>query len=1389
MRTPRTVVRCGVLLAIFLGVVLLPSDAVADRAFGPRFTVNTQGDIAIAGNMLMSCLGTDPVCPAARAGMGSALNNNNRVITYVDVDGSAATFNSSDATLNIPTGAPVLFAGLYYGGKVAAGTGGVSGNPALRGTVLLRAPGDEDYRTLTASQIDTASDLYQGFVDVTAIVSQTGAGSYRVANVQLGTGKSSGGQVGGWSMVVVYGDSTAPSRNLTVFDGFRFVGQGQTLTIPLSGFRTPLSGEVRSVIGIVAYEGDLGSTGDVARLNGVVLSNAVNPANNTFNSTVSSGGAIAADRNPDYPNTLGFDADLLTAPPGALGNDQTSADIGLTTTLDVYAPGVVTIATDLYAPKIVPMKSVDLATADLGDELTYTVGMENTGQDGADNFVLSDPIPANTSYVPESLEVLTGPNAGPKTDAPGDDQAEFDAAGNRVVMRLGVGANATTGGLLAPGAASTVRFRVRVNATGVPFGASIENHARATFTAQTTEVADGIDTPPAETAVRVPEIQVRKIHDPPYVPGQASTVLIAVGNHGDGTTTGRVTVQDTLPPELTITSPPFGTDWTCTVAGQQVTCTYDLPIAPQESPFAIVVPVLVSPDADVGDLCNTATVTLPEDGDPTNNSWEDCGAVTVPAFDLAVTKEVDNSLPYGPRGSGVRDTIEYTIRVTNGGPDPATNVQLADTLPVPMEVESITPSQGSCSGTTCNLGTIEPEGEATVTLIAFMPNNADNYPGDATLTNQVTVSSAAGEEQNPDDNTATAGIQTFPLADVAIDKSFAPAAPLAGGPVTYTLVVSSKRQTADATMFDVIPPQILNPQVSISGGSGLCELDLAGELFGLPGVFCAIPQFETGSERIVTVTGTLALDSGGTAVNNIAAITSDALQRSDELADNVDQASFVPGMVDLTLAKSRLEDGTLPVGAETTFRLVVGNQGTASASGVVVTDPLPDGLTLVSAPGCTSSGQTVTCEAGTLAPGAEQTFDLRVRAEVAVAERTLTNLATVAGSDPDVVPGNNSGSVDVTIGPFSTLSVTKTASATSVTAGSPITFTVVVQNSGPSAAGTVSLTDVLPAGLTLRSVTPSQGSCTGATCSLGDLPAGSTAQVVIVVDTDASATGKRLVNSVEVTATTPSSPARAEAPVDVTAPPAAPTPRVDVAVDVRGPTAVVREGGVAAFRINVTNGGPATATSVVLTGTANRAVSDSYARLLQNCTGLPLHCELGTMAPGAQRSFTVRVRNLQLGRVTLAGTVTAAETETTLTNNVDRASIRIRAGRAVVRFTKRAGTATAQSGGVVGFTIAIRNTGSVPARSVVVCDRLPSGLVWERLDGARLVGGRACWTLRRLAGGSTARYRISTRATSVARVRRVTNTAIVRGTNLARRTAGARVTVRPAATPRPPFTG
>ena len=115
------------------------------------------------------------------------------------------------------------------------------------------------------------------------------------------------------------------------------------------------------------------------------------------------------------------------------------------------------------------------------------------------NVVLLDPIPAGTSYQPGSLAVVTGANAGPKTDPPSDDQAEYDGVANRVVFRLGTGATATSGGTLAGGQSTSARFQVRVTAAQ---GATIANQASVTFV----NVATGATASTSGTAAPAPVV-------------------------------------------------------------------------------------------------------------------------------------------------------------------------------------------------------------------------------------------------------------------------------------------------------------------------------------------------------------------------------------------------------------------------------------------------------------------------------------------------------------------------------------------------------------------------------------------------------------------------------------------------------------------------------------------------------------------------------------------------------------------------------------------------------------------------------------------------------------------------------------------------------------------
>lgn len=136
------------------------------------------------------------------------------------------------------------------------------------------------------------------------------------------------------------------------------------------------------------------------------------------------------------------------------------------------------------APVVVLEKTVSPAgPVEVGSVLTYRVRATNTGGDAAEALVVTDAVPAGTTFLPGSLRIVDGPNAGAKTDQSGDEQANFDATGNRVVFRLGNGASAMQGGALANTAAlpagTTVEYKVTVNtASG---GGRITNTASATY--------------------------------------------------------------------------------------------------------------------------------------------------------------------------------------------------------------------------------------------------------------------------------------------------------------------------------------------------------------------------------------------------------------------------------------------------------------------------------------------------------------------------------------------------------------------------------------------------------------------------------------------------------------------------------------------------------------------------------------------------------------------------------------------------------------------------------------------------------------------------------------------------------------------------------------------
>ncbi|MFI5306163.1 MAG: hypothetical protein ACHQ53_02360 [Polyangiales bacterium] len=173
-----------------------------------------------------------------------------------------------------------------------------------------------------------------------------------------------------------------------------------------------------------------------------------------------------------------------------------------------------------------------------------------------------------------------------------------------------------------------------------------------------------------------------------------------------------------------------------------------------------------------------------------------------------------------------------------------------------------------------------------------------------------------------------------------------------------------------------------------------------------------------------------------------------------------------------------------------TYTLAYKNGGAASAGGVFVDFNTPPSTTFTSfsAPGlsCTApamgSAGLVHCTVGTLAAGSSGSLTVTVKIDAGTAPGLITagdydvygtNISPLLG--PKVYTTVTSG---VT---YANLAVTMTDGVSSVPAGQPVSYTIVVSNAGPSAAAGATVTDTLPAALTNASWT-----CVGsggATCT------------------------------------------------------------------------------------------------------------------------------------------------------------------------------------------------------------------------------------------------------------------------------------------------------------------
>ncbi|OYU80166.1 MAG: hypothetical protein CFE23_10620 [Flavobacterium sp. BFFFF1] len=297
---------------------------------------------------------------------GNTLNtqeNNN-------VDGEPAPpcniLTSSAADLNLAPDDVIQSAYLYWAGS---GTGDF--DVSLNGQAITAQ------RTFSITN-SAGFPCFSAFADITNLVTATGNANYDFTGLDLTAIIDpycpSGGNFGGWAVIVVYENAALPLNQLNIYDGMQAVPS--VINITLDSLNVIDDQDAK--IGFLAWEGDKNiSMNESLRINGNLLSNALNPASNAFNGTNSF---------TNSSELYNMDLDVYTIE-GNINIGDTSALIQLTSSQDfVMINAIVTKLNSQLPDAVIAINNVEKSCNSRFITVDYTVSNPNS----------TDPLPPNT---------------------------------------------------------------------------------------------------------------------------------------------------------------------------------------------------------------------------------------------------------------------------------------------------------------------------------------------------------------------------------------------------------------------------------------------------------------------------------------------------------------------------------------------------------------------------------------------------------------------------------------------------------------------------------------------------------------------------------------------------------------------------------------------------------------------------------------------------------------------------------------------------------------------------------------------------------------------------------------------------------------------------------
>lgn len=441
-----------------------------------------------------------------------------------------------------------------------------------------------------------------------------------------------------------------------------------------------------------------------------------------------------------------------------------------------------------------------------------------------------------------------------------------------------------------------------------------------------------------------------------------------------------------------------------------------------------------------GKIANDASVSGNEYDWNLSNNYDNKSIAVDVCADLAIKKLVNDTNPK------FNSLVEWTLRVTNNGPDTATGVVVCDILP-----EGLISIDKSFNGT-WNVGKLLNNQTKELTIICLV-----NKTGKL-----VNIADIAGNEYdcNLTNNIVNKSIEVAQSADLFVKKYVNNTSPDFGEIIKWSVVVSNNGPdiATNVQVNDLLDDGLIFVKSSSTKGnydvkSGIWTIDsLAPETDETLNIYCKVNKIGK--------------------ILNFVSVNSTQYDWNESNNHDNESVNAVK-IADLSVIKL-INNSNPNYNDLIKWTIIVSNNGPNMATGVIVNDLLPKSVEYISSYLSKGFYNPVNgiWDVGNLNAG--EKLQLNIVSKI-VKTGDITNVVNVKGNEKDSNLTNNHFEKSVHVKPAADLSIEKSVSKQEVNINDLIEYVIEITNNGPDSAENIKVSELLNPNLKVISFESTKG--------------------------------------------------------------------------------------------------------------------------------------------------------------------------------------------------------------------------------------------------------------------------------------------------------------------------